>query len=180
MKKISAAISVPGECMSNLLVSLTAVIVFVCAAIIPAYLSRADLKQKISNARDLLEQHQTLLPLYSSLKKTPEAGFPALAAPLKTALKKADVDSALKAVRDLAGKSALAVSYISPDLRDASAHTQSLAVDVSLKGSFENFRTMLAHIVALPYVENLENLSIQREPNGQALDFKIKIVLALS
>ncbi len=39
MKKISGFISVPRECMSNLLSSLAAVIVFFCAAIIPAYLS---------------------------------------------------------------------------------------------------------------------------------------------
>ncbi|MGD0283079.1 MAG: type 4a pilus biogenesis protein PilO [Dissulfurispiraceae bacterium] len=180
MKKISDLISVPRECMSNLLVSLAAVIVFACAAIIPAYLSRADLEQKISNARYQLDQHQALLPLYESLKKAPRADFPALAAPTKAALKKAAVDSALTAVRDIAGKSSITVNYINPDLTDASAHSQSLALDVGLKGSFENFRTVLAYIYALPYVENLENISIQREPNGQALDFKMKIILALS
>ena len=180
MKKIIGTISVPRECMSNLLSSLAAVIVFACAAIIPAYLSRVDLEQKISDARYRLDQHKTLLPLYESLKKAPRADFPALAAPVKTALKKADVGSALTAVRDIAGKSEIAVSYINLDLSDASAHTQSLALDVSLTGSFENFRTVLANIGALPYVENLENISIHRKPNGQTLDFKMKIILAVS
>jgi|GEM_PF-3032236 hypothetical protein len=180
MKKLFGTIYVPRECMSNLLVSLAAVIVFVCAAIIPAYLSRVDIQQKISNARYRLDQHQALLPLYESLKKAPRADFPALANPVKTALKKDNVSIALTAVRDIADKSALTVGYINPDISDSSAHTKSIALDVSLKGSFENFRTMLASIGALPYVENLENISIQRAPNGQALDFKIKIILALS
>ncbi|MGO9013729.1 MAG: type 4a pilus biogenesis protein PilO [Dissulfurispiraceae bacterium] len=180
MKKISDIISVPRECVSNLLSSLATVIVFLCVAIIPAYLSRVAVEQKITNAKYRLDQHQTLLPLYESLKKAPRADFPALAAPVKTALKKADVGNALSAVRDIAGKSSMTVNYINPDLSEASSHTQSLAVDVSLKGSFENFRTMLADIGALPYVESLENLSIQREPNGQALDIKMKIIVALS
>jgi len=180
MKKISGIISVPRECMSNLLSSLAAVVVFACAAIIPAYLSRADLEQHIGNARYRLVQHQALLPLYESLKKAPRADFPALAAPVKTALKKTDVGSALITVRDIAGKSSITVNYINPDLSNASSHTHSLVLDVSLRGSFENFRAVLADIGALPYVENLENLSIQREPNGQALDLKMKILLALS
>ncbi len=180
MKKIGWTIPVPRECMSNLLSSLAAVIVFVCAAIIPAYLSRVALEQKISDARYRLEQHQTLLPLYEALNKTPQAELPALAAPVKTALRKADVGSALTAVRDIAGKSAVAVNYINPDLSDASAHARSLAVNVSLEGSFENFRTVMANIGTLPYVENLENLSIQRGPDGRTLDFKMKIILELS
>ncbi len=86
----------------------------------------------------------------------------------------------MTALRDIADRASITVNYINPDLSDAYAHTQSLAVDLSLKGSFENFRTVLADICALPYVENLENLSIQREPNERALDFKIKIIVALS
>ncbi len=180
MKKIGDIIFVPRECISNLLSGLAAIIVFLCAAVIPAYLSIVDLEQKISNARYRLDQHQALLPLYESLKKAPRADFPALAAPVKKSLKKADVDSALTAVRDIAGKSSIAVNYINPDLSYTSAHAQSLALDVSLRGKFENFRPVLADIGALPYVEDLENLSIQREPNGEALDFKIKIIVALS
>ena len=180
MKKIIGIVPVPMECMSNLLSSFAAVIVCICAAIIPGYLSRVDLEQKISDARNRLEQHQVLLPLYASLKKAPQADLPALAVPVRTALKKTDVGSALTAVRDIAGKSSITVNYINPDLSDASSHAQSLALDVSLNGSFENFRTVLVDIGALPYVENLENLSIQREPNGPALDFKMRIILALS
>ena len=181
MKKISETISVPRKCISNLILSLTGVIVLVCAAIIPAYLSRAALEQKISDARYRLNQHQTLLPLYTSLKKAPQADLPALAAPVKTALKRADIDIALTAVKDIAGKSAITVSYINPDLSGVSANTQSLAVDLLLKGKFENFRTVLADIGALPYVESVEDLSIQQEPdNGQALDLKMTIILSVS
>ena len=180
MKKISWKIYVPRECVSNVVSSLAAVIVFACAAIIPSYLSRLDLEQQIGNARFRLEQHQTLLPLYESLKKAPRADFPALVVPVKTSLKKDDVDSALTAVRDIAVKSAVAVNYINPDLSAASAQTKSVAVDVSLIGSFENFRTVLANIGSLPYVENFQNLSMQRKANGQELDLKIKIILAVS
>ncbi len=180
MKKIIGTIPVPRECMSNLLVSLAAVLVFLCAVIIPVYLSIADLEQKISNAQYRLEQNKTLAPLYASLAKAPGSDVPALIVPAKTTLKRADVNSALAAVRNIAGKSSVAVIYINPDLNEASAHTQSLALDVSLRGSFENFRTVLANIGALPYVEQLESLSILREPNGQALDFKIKIIVAVS
>ncbi|HXW69773.1 MAG TPA: hypothetical protein VEJ88_09235 [Dissulfurispiraceae bacterium] len=180
MKKIIGNIPVPRECMSNLLVSLAAVLVFLCAVIIPAYLSIADLEQKINNAQYRLEQNKTLAPLYASLAKAPGADVPALVVPAKTPLKRADISSALAAVRNIAGKASVAVININPDLNEASAHTQSLALDVSLRGSFENFRTVLANIGALPYVEQLESLSILREPNGQALDFKMKIILAVS
>jgi hypothetical protein len=180
MKQIINSIFIPRECVRNLVISLAAVAVFLCAAIIPAYLKWLRLDARVSDVRYRIEEQKTLLPLFDSLKTT-RLGSPAtLQAPDKIKLDKSGIDSALMKLRDISDKAAMNIISIRPDLTSTPASAQSVAVNMSLRGSFENFRGLLAGLGALPYVENIENISIQQGAFGKMLDFKIKILLSVA
>lgn len=171
---------IPKECISNLVVSLVAVLIFVCVTIIPSFLTGRRLVQQIGDAQYRLEEHKNILPLYESLKKTaPAERYELLVFPAKTALAMSGLESALKTLRDISAKSSMTVISIRPEEGEAFKGVKSLAVTMSLKGDFGNLRTLLLNLGALPYVEDVEGFSIRREPYGRALAFTIKIKLTV-
>ena len=137
------------------------------------------MEQKMSDMRYRLNEHTSLLPLYDSLKKPSHPDLTDLVVLPGTRLHKDDVSSALDAIRNIALKSGMKVIYLAPDFNNISKDASSLALNVSLKGDFLNFRKVLANIGALPYVESAEEFSILREPNSRLTDFKIKIILGV-
>jgi hypothetical protein len=179
MIKIKDITLVPKECMSNLIIGVVAVLVFVFATIIPRHLTGRNLDQKIGDVRYRLEEHKNILPLSDALKKASIGNLGPLVSPTKTSLAMAGLGNALKTLHDISGKSAMTVLSIRPDEGEAYKGVHSIAVKMSLKGSFQNFRTLLADLGALPYVDDMEELSIQQEPSGKRLAFKIKIKLAV-
>lgn len=103
-----------------------------------------------------------------------------LVVPAGLRLEKAGLDSALMTVRSISDKNKMTVMALIPDLSYGSKNEQSLAVNLTLRGSFENFRTVLTKLGALPYMDHIEELSIQQKPNTQTLAFKVKIILAMN
>lgn len=180
MKKIAEIIPIPKENMGNLLISLIVVALFVIAAILPSYLSKARLNKGIRALRYQIEEHEKLLPLYNALINAPKGDSAVLIVPASSRLEKAGLDSALKTVRSISDKSGMTVISILPDLDYGVKNSGAMTVNISLTGSFEDFRTVLTTLGTLPYVNHIEELSIQQKPNTKALAFKIKIILAMS
>lgn len=180
MKKITELIPLSKENMGNLLISLIVVALFVIAAILPSYLSKALLDKKIRVLRYQIEEHETLLPLYRSLINAPKGDSSVLIVPASSRLEKTGLDSALKAVSSISDKSGMTVISILPDLDYGTKNAGNMAVNIALRGNLENFRTVLTKLGALPYLNHIEELSIQQKPNTQTLAFKIKIILAMS
>ncbi|MDA8085123.1 MAG: hypothetical protein M0Z75_00300 [Nitrospiraceae bacterium] len=200
-KKIAGALHIPEECVRKLAMSLAAVIVFLMAAVVPGSLVLGHLGKKIREVHRELDERSSLLPLYATLGKASNSGPVKIkisgkdpARPLavidgepelaKTGLKLADLGGALMKIRDISRSSAMRDVNIDPDLNNAAGNAgqgaATFAVNVSFKGSFENFRTFLINIYALPYVENIASLSIEKEADGRTLDFGAKIMLAQS
>lgn len=179
MKKITELIPIPKENMQNLGISLVAIILFIFAVILPGYMTKLHLDKEIRTTRNQLEEHKNLLPLYQSLIKAPRGDSAVLVVPASLRLEKAGLDSALKAVRSISDKNKMTVIALIPDLGYGSKNDQAVAVNLSVRGSFKNFRTVLTNLGALPYIDHIEELSIQQKPNTQTLAFKIKIILAM-
>jgi hypothetical protein len=171
---------VPKECISSLVAGLVAVLFFVCVAIIPNYLTGRSLNRQIGDLRYQLEEHKNILPLYASLKKLASEEKPdILILPQKTGLDMSRLDIAIKTLRDISKKSSMSVISISPDEGEAYKGVKSVVVAMSLKGDFANLRTLLTDLGALPYVEDVEGVSMRRESYGRMLAITIKIKLAV-
>lgn len=180
MKKITELIPVPRENIQNLVISLIAILLFIFAVILPGYMTKLRLDRELRTMRSQLEEHKNLLPLYQSLIKAPMGSSTILVVPTGMRLEKAGLDSALKSVRRISDKNKMTVIALIPDLSYGSKNDPSVAVNLTLRGSFENFRTVLAKLGALPYMDHIEELSIQQKPNTQTLAFKVKLILAMN
>ncbi|MDA8387910.1 MAG: hypothetical protein M0Z58_04495 [Nitrospiraceae bacterium] len=194
MNKIAGAVPIPKECMSKLVISLAAIAVFVLAAVVPGRLAVKRLDRKISAARMELDEGRSLLPLYETLKrasddppgksagpsvKSTPGDIPAISA--EAGPGPGGFGRALLEIGDISAKSALRTVDVSMDLNDLPGKgvkkAGPVAVDMTLEGGFSNFRQFLVGLCALPYLDNIEYLSIAPAPHGGVLDFKTKIAL---
>jgi Tfp pilus assembly protein PilO len=167
------------EYANNLIVSIVAVLAFIFLLVVPSFITARGLEQKLTDLRFQLKEHQTLQPLYESLKKSAQGGATVLVNPAHTGNKE-KLDTALQRMREVSGESAMTVTSLQPDLDKGFAGDKSIVVNVSLKGRFENFWTLLSKLGALPFLDNVETISIQRTQDGKELDFKLKVLLAVS
>lgn len=179
MKKIAEIILIHKENLQNLGISLIAIILFIFAVILPTYMTQLHLKLEIETKRGQIEEHKTLLPIYQSLSKDLKEKPTDLIVPEIIRLEKTEFDIVLKSVRSILDKNKMAINTIIPDLSPNIKNNQSIAVNLAIKGNFENFRAVMMDFGALPYIYRIQEFSIQQRPNTQTLDFKLKILLAI-
>jgi hypothetical protein len=68
------------------------------------------------------------------------------------------------------------ISY-APEINTSASPSASFLHNLELKGELAGFRKLLIALGALPYVERIEEISIQQ--NAGAMDFKMKIWTAV-
>jgi hypothetical protein len=69
-------------------------------------------------------------------------------------------------------------SLFSPDLDTTAGSSKSISYNAVVRGKFENFRKMLIELAAVPYLERIEEISIQ--PQSDSMEFRLKIWIAVS
>lgn len=180
MKKISDIIPISKQNIYNLGISFFAVSVFIFVGIIPAYIKNSALEQNISTVRNKLEEHKGLLPLYVSLSMSPKQNADDFVVSEDMRLEKTGLTNILKAIRSVVTNSDMTVLKILPDLDYASKNPQAMSVSLSLTGKYKNLKTVLTGFARLPYIEHIEEISIQQKPNTQTLEIKLKIMLAMN
>ena len=94
-------------------------------------------------------------------------------------MKRSEIEKIDVVFREMAGQLGMKVISIAPDLVSA-GDSHVLLVYVSLKGDFENFRNVLKKLGELPYVDHIEEFTIQHTGNSRALDITMQISLAVN
>jgi hypothetical protein len=77
----------------------------------------------------------------------------------------------------IADKAGLTMVSLKPDLSTLAGSSTSLLSNVVLKGEFANFRKMLIGLGDVPYLDRIEEISIQQYPDY--LEFRMKIWIAI-
>jgi hypothetical protein len=67
---------------------------------------------------------------------------------------------------------------VTPDVSALAGQQRYLLVDSVVRGEFADFRRYLTGLGQLPYLERIETIEIQQNPD--VMEFKMKIWLALS
>jgi hypothetical protein len=169
----------PQRSINYFLFCLSGVLLFVFGGIAPAYWNHMDLIQKIKDEKRMIEESGMLQPLSGSLQDVYGSAPPSLMVPPRVALKRSEIERIDTLFRDMADQSGMKVVSIMPDLVSG-GDSHVLLVDVSLKGDFDHFRTVLKKLGELPYVDHIEEFAIQRSGNARALDITMQISLAVS
>ena len=82
-------------------------------------------------------------------------------------------------MRETAIQAGMSVNSVRPDLSAPSA-SGAVSVTISLAGGFDNFRTVLMNIGSLPFLENIESVSVQAMPESRMLNFNLKVLITAS
>ena len=174
MAEMKIGINIPQQSIIYLALCLAGVLIFVFLGIIPASRSMADLDRQNIEVKYRIEEQRTLTPFYQTLqsrfeKKTSEV----LPLPEKGKLSQSRLDTIPMSFGTAARMSGMSLITATPDLNALTGSLQSLSVNVILRGEFINFRKFLINLGGIPYVQHIEEISIQDKPDSK--EFKIKV-----
>ena len=170
---------IPRQSITYLLICLFGVLVFIFAGLIPSQRSLAKLDRDIKTVTFQIEEHKTLSPIYESLQKRLMAkGSGALPFPARNTLPRDQVSKVPKTFGEIAGKCNMEAVSVAPDLKSLNRGSRFLLFHTVVRGDFLNFRKLLIGLGEVAYVERIEEIQIQQNPD--ALEFKMKVWVAIS
>ena len=173
MKKNNLGIS--EKSLSYIMVCVGIIALFVLAVIFPLHLYTGNQAVKIKRIKDQIEEQKILGTVYLNLQKTLGSNeLQVLPNPKKTTITREEAAKFKNVFRAVAKKSGLSAISITPDLNTMGGFSKYNAV---VKGEFTNFRKMLIALAAIPYLDRIEDISIQQR--SDSMEFKIKIWLAV-
>jgi hypothetical protein len=145
----------------------------------PVQRSTAGLDGQIKDIRVQIEEQKTLQPIYQALKtKGQTTAANILPTPENGKLPRDLVRVFPSTVRRIAKNSDIEMISVSPDVTSLANESRHLLVRAVLRGDFMNFRKFLIGVGELSYLERLEEIEIQQDPNF--MEFRIKMRLMLN
>ncbi|MGV8059421.1 MAG: hypothetical protein AB2L12_15570 [Smithellaceae bacterium] len=170
--------NIPEKVLRRLIICAGIIIFFVLAGIIPLSRYNAFLNKDIKKLQSQIEEQKNLNSTYAILIKNMEKkNLRILPNPVKTTFPRQEASKFQDVFREIAEKSGLKTISVSPEVSALTGSSNYLLHTAIAKGEFVNFRKMLIELGYLPYLEKIEEISIQQYPD--ALEFKMKILIAL-
>lgn len=173
-----AGIDLPKQSLAYIAISVIVILLFVFVGIFPAKKLLADLDGQTAEVKYRIEEQRILVPYYQSLKeRTDKADLQFLPLPQKASLPQSKIITIPAIFSDAAKKSGMSLLSAIPQISGITAGGSTLPVNISLRGDFFKFRKFLINIGAIPYVQHIEEISIQEAPGAR--EFILKILVAI-
>ena len=176
MKKFN--IDIPQKSLWYLMVCGGIILLFVLAGIFPLYQYNSHRLNENKKLEYQIEEQKELGPIYLTLLKIMEnKDLRILPNPKKATIPRVEAGKFQDAFRAIAGKSGLMTISLTPDLTTLAESSTFLLHNAVLKGEFANFRKMLIGLGTVPYLDRIEEIRIQQNPDS--MEFRMKIWIAL-
>jgi len=147
-------------------------------AIFPLFHYNNNLIDENKELKSKIEEQKELKPIYSSmLNILNNKDLLVLPNPEKQAIPRGEAGKFQDDFRNIVGKSGLMMVSNTPDLNSAVGSSSSLLHNVVLRGELANFRKILIGLGSIPYLDRIEDINIQQNPDS--MEFKMKIWIAL-
>lgn len=170
--------NLPEKVFKSIFICVGILMFFVLAGIIPLSRYNAHINKEITKLQSQIKEQKDLNSLYEILSKnTAKTHFQDLPNAPKTTLSRQETSRFEDVFGAIAIKSGLKTVAISPELGMLTSSSNFLLYTAILKGEFANFRKMLLGLGNIPYLEKIEEISIQQHPDS--LEFKMRILIAL-
>jgi hypothetical protein len=154
------------------------IFLLVLVGIFPLYHYNSNLIRENKKIKHQIEAQKELGPIYLTLLKNMEnKDVRVLPNPEKKTIPRGEAGKFQDDIRMIAGNAGLMTVSLTPDLSTSAGSSASLLHNVVLKGEFANFRKMLIGLGSLPYLDRIEEISIQQNPDS--MEFRMKIWIAL-
>ena len=178
MAELKMGVKVPQQSIIYFALCFGGILVFIFAGIIPANRSMSELDKKITEVKSRIDEQQTLAPLYQSLRSMNEKQDPgSLPLTEKVKLSQSKINTIPLIFSTAAKMSGMSLISATPSLSTLTGDLQLLPVNIVLKGEFINFRKYLINIGGIPYVQHIEEITIQAKPDTK--EFNVKVLVAI-
>jgi hypothetical protein len=178
MAKMKLDIKLPKQSLTYLGIGLAGILLFIVAGIVPASRSLVALDARTADVKYQIEEQRTLAPLYKALQgKSEKKESELLPLPEKGKLAQSKISTIPMSFGTAAKMSGMSLISATPELNAMTGDAQFLAVNTVLRGDFINFRKFLINIGGIPYVQHIEEISIQEIPDTR--EFRLKIWVAV-
>ena len=154
------------------------VLIIVLVGILPYSFKVSNQQNENEKLTSQIKEQRELGPVYKTLTGNVEqTDVLILPHAQKTALPRQDITIIHKDFQAATQKSGLKIISYAPEINTSASPSASFLHNLELKGELAGFRKLLIALGALPYVERIEEISIQQ--NAGAMDFKMKIWTAV-
>ena len=151
---------------------------FALAVIYPVQRSAADIDRQIRDMRYQVEEQKSLQPIYQTLKEKSRNATPSvLPTPERKKLSRDLISMAPSTIKEIAKRAGMDALSVAPDVHSLSGNSPYLLVSIVMQGDFLNFRRYLTGLGELPYLDRIEEIDIQQNPD--IMEFRMKVRLAL-
>ncbi|MDX9822280.1 MAG: hypothetical protein RBT20_10140 [Syntrophales bacterium] len=160
------------------ILSVIGVLLFVFAAILPYSRAAKSLDERITVAKKQIQEQESFKAIHDRLQKgLQKQEATVLPLPVRTPLKRTDAGSIPGLIRETAVRSGLDLVSVTPDLNFLAGGAPLLPVAVSLRGDFFRFRNFLSALGAMPYMDRIEEIAVNR--GRDAMEYKMRILLSV-
>ena len=176
MKKFN--INIPEKSLWYLMICGGIILLFVLVGIFPLYQYNSHRLNENKRLEYQIKEQKELGPIYLTLLKIMEnKDLRVLPNPKKATIPRVEAGKFQDAFRAIADKSGLMTISLTPELTTLAESSTFLLHNAVLKGEFDNFRKMLIGLGAVPYLDRIEEIRIQQNPDS--MEFRMKIWIAL-
>jgi len=176
-EKTKASINLPKQSLFYIVIGVAVILVLIFLGIMPLKSALTDLDKQTAEVKYKIEEQKILAPFYKSLMEKGKEDMKLLPTPQKTSLPQAQISTIPKFIGDAAKKSGLSLISASPRLAGITGGAKTVPVHVTLRGDFFNLREFLINMGAIPYIQHIEEISIQETPGAR--EFMLKILVAV-
>ena len=170
---------IPTRSFVYLLICSLGILAFVAIALYPSQRSLNSMDREISEIQRSIEEQNILFPVYAQLQNRIQLkGSDILSSPDGIKLSMDNIEELPSIFEKIAKKYNLTALSVAPDLMSFGSVSGFLLVDVVIQGKFLDFRNFLIELVNLAYLEEIEEIRIERA--AKAKKFNLKIWLAMS
>jgi len=170
--------NIPRQSIVYITMCLTGVLIFVLGGILPAGKKLAELDAAIVAKKYDLEEQTVLAPHFKLLKIDMEKKeSEILPLPPKGKLSQDKLGTLHPVFSNAAKMSGMTLVSATPQLNAMTGDAQFIPIDIVLRGGVIDFRKFLIQIGAIPYVQHIEEITIQEK--AETREFKLKIWAAI-
>ena len=154
--------ALPTKSLMRVIIFGGGVFLFVLLAILPSFKEFKALDEQIVDINARIKEQQILTPVFDSLLKksemNPSEGLNVIQ-PIK--LKRSETDKVAQVFQGMARQNNLLMADYAPDIQTLIGDTETMKVNVLLKGEFISLQPFLRQLCQLPYLVKIEEIAIQ-------------------
>ncbi len=177
MADMKLSLNIPQKSKMYIGVGIIIVLLLILAGIVPASMKLKELDASIVAKKQAVEEQKAFEPVFKSLKADSEKKEMVLPMPQKAKLSQSKIDTLPIAFRTAAKMSGMRLVSATPQLNAMTGDSQFIPIDVVLRGGVIDFRRFLIQVGAMPYIQHVEEITIQDKADTR--EFKIKVWAAL-